>query len=550
MTTSDFIAKARTIHGNRYDYSVTNYQNRHTKVAINCNACQTTFTQRPDSHLRGANCPRCARTAKATKTKHTTITFVGLARAKHGDTFDYSNTNYNGSNTKVIIKCTKCEHQFLVTPHHHLAGSGCPNCHRIKLSANKTLTTTEFITKAHSRHGNKYNYELSEYCGHANPIIIRCYGCDSIFTQLAGNHLAGSGCPHCSRKAADTAKIRPTSAVIDELVVKFGDHFDYSQVAYSSCKEKITVVCKRCGNGHRVLIHNHRANAACHYCNVSNGHRQLIDYINGLGSIRMVINDRETINPYELDIHVPDHKLAIEFNGLYHHSFDHQPTPAAARRHQTKAIRCAKAGISLLQFWSSEWDGQPDVVRSMIAHKLGKSTRIAARKCDVATIDQDFFAINHIQGARRASITLGLVDGGRVVCGMSFSRHSTHDWEIMRYANLLGHTVVGGASRLFKNFVSRHRPSEVLSYSDLRFSNGSVYDRLGFVRLGMTRPNYHYTDSRATALQARQRFQKHKLIGRPGFVFDAAKSEVANCLQNGLRLVFDAGHLKWLWKAS
>ena len=55
-----FIKKARAVHGNKYDYdSVTNYTNNKNKVCITC-PIHGAFWQRPDQHLRGAGCPKCA----------------------------------------------------------------------------------------------------------------------------------------------------------------------------------------------------------------------------------------------------------------------------------------------------------------------------------------------------------------------------------------------------------------------------------------------------------------------------------------------------------
>ena len=54
-----FIAQAGISHGDKYDYSLTQYKNSHTKVEIICPE-HGVFTQIPTSHLRGTGCPSCA----------------------------------------------------------------------------------------------------------------------------------------------------------------------------------------------------------------------------------------------------------------------------------------------------------------------------------------------------------------------------------------------------------------------------------------------------------------------------------------------------------
>ena len=58
LTTEEFIKRAREIHGDRYDYSKTNYVNMRTKVIIICPK-HGEFEQTPHGHLNGDGCPKC-----------------------------------------------------------------------------------------------------------------------------------------------------------------------------------------------------------------------------------------------------------------------------------------------------------------------------------------------------------------------------------------------------------------------------------------------------------------------------------------------------------
>lgn len=57
--TESFIAKATSIHGDRYDYSQVKYIKSSQKVSIRCKACGEHFGQVASYHVAGNGCPRC-----------------------------------------------------------------------------------------------------------------------------------------------------------------------------------------------------------------------------------------------------------------------------------------------------------------------------------------------------------------------------------------------------------------------------------------------------------------------------------------------------------
>ena len=126
LTTETFVAKAKEVHGNRYDYSLSDYKKSCIKVKIKCPE-HGVFEQTPNNHLMGMKCERCALEENATKRRSSTQEFVSKAKRVQGDKYDYSSVNYVGCSVKVKITCP--EHGiFLQIPSAHLAGRGCPWC--------------------------------------------------------------------------------------------------------------------------------------------------------------------------------------------------------------------------------------------------------------------------------------------------------------------------------------------------------------------------------------------------------------------------------------
>lgn len=58
-STEAFITEAKQIHGNAYDYSITEYFTARKNLAIVCPK-HGVFEQRPSNHLSGSGCPKCA----------------------------------------------------------------------------------------------------------------------------------------------------------------------------------------------------------------------------------------------------------------------------------------------------------------------------------------------------------------------------------------------------------------------------------------------------------------------------------------------------------
>jgi hypothetical protein len=121
--TEMFIEKAKSIHGDKYDYSKVLYVDAITEVIIVC-PTHGDFKQRPTNHINVKNgCDKCRLTFK-----DTTETFIDKSKKIYGDTYDYSKVEYINSKTDVIIICPQ-HGEFIKTPDNHLNDNqGCTQC--------------------------------------------------------------------------------------------------------------------------------------------------------------------------------------------------------------------------------------------------------------------------------------------------------------------------------------------------------------------------------------------------------------------------------------
>jgi hypothetical protein len=130
LTTEQFIAKAKIIHNDKYDYSLTKFINSKTKVKIIC-PIHGEFEQFHDKHLSKKGCSKCGFISRCKLATSNTETFIKKAKTIHGEKYNYSSVIYTGKENKVDIIC-KIHEVFKQTPHNHLAGNGCPICNESK----------------------------------------------------------------------------------------------------------------------------------------------------------------------------------------------------------------------------------------------------------------------------------------------------------------------------------------------------------------------------------------------------------------------------------
>jgi ribosomal protein L36 len=115
-----FIQSSKLKHGNTYNYSKVKYVHRRSAVTIICKK-HGEFKQEPRLHLRGSGCPVCAGFYRNTDE------FIQKAKEIHGDTYEYHQSSYTGSKSKIDIVC-KQHGVFKQRASAHLCGNGCPKC--------------------------------------------------------------------------------------------------------------------------------------------------------------------------------------------------------------------------------------------------------------------------------------------------------------------------------------------------------------------------------------------------------------------------------------
>ncbi|MFW6281265.1 MAG: hypothetical protein ACOC1O_00510 [bacterium] len=311
---------------------------------------------------------------------------------------------------------------------------------------------------------------------------------------------------------------------------------------------KYKFIHKDCGTEFEGTLNGHIPKCpVCFPKSSSVAEKEIKDFILSL-NIKVIENDRAILNGKEIDIYLPDYKLAIEYDGLYWHS---EKRGKDKYYHLEKTKEAKEKGIDLIHIFEDEWRDKKEIVKSIIKNKLNKTIKIFARKCFIKEInleeEKKFLKENHIQGYIASSLKYGLYYENELISIMTFGKsrfNKNFRWELLRFCNKLNYSIIGGASKLFKYFL-RNTKENIISYSDKRYFDGKIYSILGFNKQKDSYPNYYYLDSNYSYRFSRIEFQKHKLKNKLN-EFDENLTEYENMLNNGYDRIWDCGNSKWI----
>ena len=272
----------------------------------------------------------------------------------------------------------------------------------------------------------------------------------------------------------------------------------------------------------------------------SSAEKEITEHIESYG-FTVVQNDRSRFG-FEVDIYVPEKKLAIEFNGIYWHSSLFKDKDF----HQKKAIEVWNQGETLFHIWEDQWIENKELILSKIKSMLGVVDRIYARNCDVVYPDvsqvKKFMNSYHIQGFKGATKHIGLQCENEIVAVLSILDKGNGVWAIERFATR--YSVVGGFSKALSEFSKSNDWKSILTYASLDYGHGNMYEKCGFSFDGITDPGLWYTTGKQMRIQ-RQSLMKHKLP----YIFDDYDSNMAVNEFLAMKKIFpiyDAGSVRYV----
>jgi hypothetical protein len=284
---------------------------------------------------------------------------------------------------------------------------------------------------------------------------------------------------------------------------------------------------------------------------------EILNYIKSIIPHEEIITkDRKILNGQEIDIYIPNKKIAIEYNGMYWHT--ELSGGKDKNYHLNKTIECEKQNIQLIHICDDEWKNKKQIICNKLKSLLKANNpinKIYARMCEIKNTTKNetktFLNQYHIQGNDKSIIKIGLYYKNELVAVMTFgklrialgSKNKTNTYELYRYASV-GY-IVGGASKLLNYFIKTYNPEKIISYADKRYSIGNLYEKIGFKKIKTTPPNYWYTKNYTKKLH-RFQFRKNNLNKKLSN-FNPHISEWENMKNNGYDRIWDCGNILYEW---
>lgn len=543
MTIEEYIDKASKKHNNFYDYSKVSFDKREDRITIICPK-HGEFTLIARNHLNGAICPQCKKEELHNKNVDgLKRRFFTQCEKLYNGFYDYTKSVFENREDNIIVICPK-HGEFTINVRCHMEGAICPECRKLIKKKKNKLTTEQFIEKCIKKYNDNFTYENTIFIDYNTPTKVTCKIHGEI--EIIPKHFlydSKYGCKYCN---VDLQTLTNEDFIKNAKEIH-GDKYDYSKVEYKGNKNKVCIICPKHGefwmspNAHLSQKQN------CPKCNnhTSKWEVEINDYIKSI-NVEIEKNNRKCLDGKEIDILIPSFNIGIECDGILYHSELYNNDK---NYHINKTNLAKEKNIKLIHIFEDEWMYKKDIVKSRLKNIFHKNDyKIYARKCQINIVSNNdvksFLENNHIQGYVHSKINLGLYYNGELVSLMTFgnlrkclgSDSKEHHYELLRFCNKLNTSVIGGANKLFNYFKNNFNPKVIISYCDLRWSDGKLYEILGFNLNHISKPNYFYVNNGKR--ENRFNYRKDKLIEQG---FDKNKTEHEIMLERGYYRIYDCG---------
>ena len=401
---------------------------------------------------------------------------------------------------------------------------------------------------------------------------LKKYGCENVFQvkevktksrQTLKKHYGSERCLYSNSIIAEkrikhmTETLRRKSyrnCILQNAFDKPCFTEDYFAENYSKDSE-FEFECKKCGNKFhsKHIAGCHMLCPKCYPRTSSFPERQISDYLKSICKENIILNSKNIIPPYELDIYIPEKKLAVEFDGLYWHAFENfLKSKGDKNYHLAKTEMCEKLGIQLIHVFEDEWKHKQKTVKNLLKNILNMDTENnqlnGNYEIKLATSDESekFIDENCLYSNINSKIHLGLYKEKELVALMLFGKSRfkrQHEWELLRFCIKQNYVIYDAAFEKLLNFFEQNfKPKSLVSYVDRRWNTAKLHQKLGFNLLKKTKPNYFYVDNkhqqRFKNFQFKKQILKNKLKN-----YNDSLTEYQNMRNNGYETIYDCGNL-------
>lgn len=511
---------------------------------LKCLVCEHQWVATPSSKIRAnklfkhnSGCPVCSQNRRE---KHK----YNASRQKNIDTIINRGflilSDYDGRrNTNITVQNTTCGHEFVTHANNLIIHDiNCPTCNN-EIKRERCIQQNDIRSEQYLLTSNEWNIYKSivssktrkSYIQHTNIINPNNYN------RVKAGEKDGYQLDHImSVKYCFDNQIPSTvcSHYTNLQMLPWGENISKS---------------KNCGDIPDIFKPLQK------YDNIRDW---LINEINNLG-VKYELNNNTLVDDVVIDIVFPDIKKGIilcTFDEYYQQYLE--STTHNLYIHTT----AVNNGYRIYQIYQDEWILNHSLVIKKIKHLLNintQTTPIHARKCIINHVNshqkRDFLNAHHLQGDDYSQINLGAYYNNELVAVMTFckpriimNRKNSENvinqtYELSRFATNTHYRIPGIASKLLRHFEDNHEYDYIYSYADVRWSDGNVYEKLGFTLDRINRPTYHYVIGGDRVHRWGYRKDALKDLF---YDYDDELTEYKNMLNHNIDRVWDCGNMKYV----
>jgi len=465
---------------------------------------------------------------------------------------EYKGKHRNGKWISYPFVCNVCKTKFNRILQRNIF---CPVCTTFTRPG-RQLGWNKFIEEFTAIHGKKYKYPIKKpenFRGSRHILEIECPD-HGLFKQKVSRHKNGSGCPKCANEKRRVGN----EEFIKRSIKKHDGKYSYPNVEYTNQYEKVKIDCPKHGEVEQYAGHHMYTGVGCPKCAIgkqtSKAEKEVCDFVKSF-NVEVVENDRDTINPYEIDILIPAINLGIEYCGLRTHSsfFGNKDK----RYHLKKHELCEQKGIRLITVFEDEWRDKQEIVKSTLAHFLGCSPKgVYARNTTILEVSwataSEFLNKHHLLGAGQSgNYRIGAYHGDELISVMVFGYPSDErgrkDVVEMKRFVTNGKNNPGVGSKMFKHAIREKGYTSVVAFVDRRWFTGSFKSISGFIVDGATAPAKFWTNF---VDRKHRRFKTKRSMLDSGEATNSLLTKEQMLNDIGYYSIYDCGKLRLQWDVN
>jgi hypothetical protein len=158
--------------------------------------------------------------------------------------YDFSNTVYVGSKSKLKVVCLK-HGEFEILAGTLLKGGKCPYCNQEEARKRSSKSLDTFLEEVKLIHPT-YDFSKVEYINNKTKVEVICDIHGSYYTT-PNILLRGGKCPYCNREEVRRRFSKSLDTFLNEVKL-IHPEYDFSKVEYINSSTKVEVICKEHGS--------------------------------------------------------------------------------------------------------------------------------------------------------------------------------------------------------------------------------------------------------------------------------------------------------------